>query len=294
MSRPPRLRLKELILRKILLNGAAASILLLGALFVLKLTIGSSGGAARYAYQSGSFSGFELSRKNYASQKGSSATAAPTLGNTQKFEKIASLRQTTSDFDVARKNLDALINENTAQVQYEHMDGLPGRRALQLGIGVPPAKFDSFIGEVSKLGEVTDLTIVKNDKTNEYRQLNAKRQSLEKARETLLQLANSGGSVEERLKVQEKLSEIEERIQDLGVALGEFDTENEFFTVKLLVAEATKVMGISWERRAFDAGVWAIGTFFMLAGGFFMICIGGWLAALAIGLAKRLMNAAEG
>jgi hypothetical protein len=279
----------ELNLRKILLRGTAASVVLIVALFVLKLTLGGTGSSAQYSYQSDAYGSFELSRKNYASKTDVSA-GAPTLGNTQKFEKIATMRESTNEFDVTRKKIETLISENNALVQYEHMDGLAGRRSLQLGIGVPPAKFDAFIDLASKFGKLTHLTIVKNDKTNEYRQLNAKRESLEKAKQTLLQLANSGGSVDERLKVQERLTEIEDKIQNLGVALGEFDTENEFCTVKLVLAEATVILGTSWERRALDAAFWAASVYFMLAAGFFMICVGGWLAALAIGLAIRLMK----
>lgn len=277
-------------MRKILLLGAGASILLFALLFTLKLAAGSGD---RQSYYSGSSGSFELSRKNYAS-KTSSAAAAPSMGNTQKFEKIATMRATTNEFDVTRKDIDALIAENNSLIQYENMDGLNGRRTLQLGIGVPPSKFDAFIEKAKTFGKLTHLTIVKNDKTNEYRQLNAKRQSLEKSKETLTQLANSGGSVDERLKVQERLTDVEERIQNLSVALGEFDTENEFCTVKLVLAEAVKVLGVSWTHRALDAGFWAAGVFFGVAGGFFMICVGGWLAALAIGLAMRLMKMAQG
>jgi uncharacterized protein YfcZ (UPF0381/DUF406 family) len=280
-------------LQKILLRGLAASVLLFAVLFALKLTIGTGKSGGYISYQSDSFGGFELARKNYASKDGKSASA-PALSNAQKFEKIATLRETTNEFEVARKKIEALIAENNALIQFEHTEGLSGSRSLQLGIGVPPAKFDDFVEKISAFGKLTHLTIVKNDKTNEYRQLNAKRQSLEKSKETLLKLATSGGSVDERLKVQERLTEVEDKIQNLGVALGEFDTENEFCTVKLVLAEATKILGISWERRAFDAGVWTVTTFFMIAGGFFMLCVGGWLAALAIGLAARLMKVAQG
>lgn len=155
----------------------------------------------------------------------------------QKYEKVASVAETTKEFDATRKKTVDLITASEALIQYEQLAGLTGRRTLQLGIGVPPAKFDAFIDDARKLATLTSLTIVKNDKTNEFRELRAKRETLEKARKALTDLAGSGGSVDERLKVQAQLTDIEQKIQDLGVSLGDFDSQNEFCTVLLAMNE---------------------------------------------------------
>jgi uncharacterized protein YfcZ (UPF0381/DUF406 family) len=281
---------KRLKLRRILLWAAIISVVTLAALFVFKLTFVKE----RFHYSAHASSvSFELSRKNYASFKKGSGGAPQSLGNTQKYEKVATLRETTRAFEDARKKVNGLISETGGLVQYEQLQGLTGRRILQLGIGVPPTKFDDFIKNASKIGRLTHLTIVKNDKTNEYRQLKAKRQSLENAKKKLLELAASGGSVDERLKVHQRLTEVEEAIQNLGVSLGEFDTENEFCTVKFTLAEARAARQISWKRRSFDAAVWALEIYFLLAGGFLMVSIALWLSGLAIGIAKRLMKLIE-
>ena len=65
-----------------------------------------------------------------------------------------------------------------------------------------------------KIAKISYLAIVKTDKTNEYRQLRAKRETLEKALKALTDMAGAGGSVDERLKVQARLTEIEEKIQE--------------------------------------------------------------------------------
>ncbi|MEJ2229355.1 MAG: DUF4349 domain-containing protein [Alphaproteobacteria bacterium] len=276
-------------MKKLLLRAGIVSVVALAALFLYKLSVD----AKRHYYRAAvSYDGFEISRKNYASfKKGGSAPQS--LGNTQKYEKIATLRETTRSFDDTRKKVNALISETAGLVQYEQQQGLTGRRVLQLGIGIPPVKFEDFIKNVSQIGRVTHLTIVKNDKTNEYRQLNAKRQSLQNAKKTLLELAASGGSVDERLKVHRRLAEVEEEIQNLSISLGDFDTENEFCTVKLTLAEIRKPQPISWKRRVIKSAVWAVKTYLWLASGFLMVALALWLSALALSIAKRLMKVIE-
>ena len=80
---------------------------------------------------------FELSRKNYASEKmaKSNEPAAQALGNTQKFEKIASIGEVSQNYDEDLIRLKAAISDHKGIVQYERSSGLSGRRILNLGIG---------------------------------------------------------------------------------------------------------------------------------------------------------------
>lgn len=61
--------------------------------------------------------------------------------------------------------------------------------------------------------------ITKVDKTNEYRQLNAKKASLEKTLASLNDLKNKGGAISDFVSLHEKILEIETQIQELGVDL---------------------------------------------------------------------------
>jgi uncharacterized protein YfcZ (UPF0381/DUF406 family) len=164
---------------------------------------------------------------------------------------------------------------------------LTGARILHLTIGVPPGKFDPFIEDIRKIAKNTHLVIVKTDKTNEYRQLRARRETLEKTRKALTEMAASGGSIDERLKVQAQLTQVEDKLQDLGVSLGDFNAENEFCTVKLTLAEIAARRGPSFSARAFQAFVWATEYFLFLAAGFLMLMLALWLAVLVAGFLFR-------
>jgi hypothetical protein len=257
------------------------------ALFVFKLTLGQPESSPSAVAFVSSASNFDNSlRKNYASQK-QFGDALSQAGESQKYEKVATIGQSTSNFDGDRAKVDALIAVSGGLTQYELQQGLAGLRTLYLTIGIPPQKFDLFVEEVRKIARNTQLVIVKTDKTNEYRQLRARRETLEKTRKALIEMAASGGSIDERLKVQAQLTQVEDKLQDLGVALGDFNAENEFCTVKLTLAEIALKKGPSLSRRAFHAAVWATEYFVFLAAGLLMITLAIWLGTLAAGLLFR-------
>lgn len=239
---------------------------------------------------------FELQRKNYASVKQLAPIAAGAgapSGDVQKYEKIATLAQTSRAFDEDKQKILDAVTAHQGIVQLERASGLKGRRVLTLGIGVPPEKFDAFVEATKGLGKNAQIDIVKNDKTNEYLQLQAKRTTLEKARAALEEVKGSGGSVEERVTVQNRLTEIEQQIQDLGVSLGEFDTQNELCTVKLSLSEMRSVPPTSLAHRAFDAFEWTAYWYTIAAFGFFLIVIGGWLATALAAFAWRMVGQAK-
>jgi len=273
-------------MRKEIWRGAIFACAVLAALFIGKLISSEhTASSHRSSYLGSGYGSFSISRKNYASQK--QAGAKISAADTQKYEKVATIGQSTRDFDADRAKIKNLISSSSALTQYEQQQGLSGRRILQLGIGVPPSRFDTFIADARKIAKLTYLAIIKTDKTNEYRQLRAKKETLEKTRKALADMAASGGSVDERLKVQAQLTVVEEKLQDLGVTLGDFNSENEFCTVKLTLSEARTPVRPLLRSRIFHALTWSIKYFLFLAAGFALAALGLWLATLAVGgLAK--------
>jgi hypothetical protein len=138
-------------------------------------------------------------RKNYASAK--LIASGPPIGDSQKYEKIASVTQMSDNFDADRRLIEGRIPEYGGVTQLERASGLTGFRTLHLGIGVLPDRFDGFVTAIRAIGRTAQIEIVKNDKTNEYLQLRAKRTTLDKARAALEVLKEQGGSTDERMKV---------------------------------------------------------------------------------------------
>lgn len=184
---------------------------------------------------------FSVSRKNYASEKikGESAPQQqqPSFSQSQKYEKVATLRSKSSQFEADDARLKAMVKGFGAVIQYEQNTGNTGQRSLNLLIGVKPERFDSFYIEIQKIGLILSKSITKTDKTNEYLQLNAKRISLEKTRNALLELKSRGGQIDEYIGLENRILEIEGQLQDLGVQIGDYDEENEFCTVRFSMYE---------------------------------------------------------
>ena len=206
---------------------------------------------------------FAAGLKNYASKKigvlsmhSSGQSATPATTTDQKYEKVANIGLYTDKFDDDETRVRTLIKKSSALIQFEQRQGLKGRRLLRLAIGVNPAQFDEFVDEIQTYGKLTELTINKSDKTNEYRQLQAKRVSLEKARASLTELKQREGEIRDMIELERRILESEQEIQKLGVSLGDFDAENEFVTVKILLAEKkAAIRNVSFARRILVAFV---------------------------------------
>ncbi|MGB1012033.1 MAG: DUF4349 domain-containing protein, partial [Thiolinea sp.] len=181
----------------------------------------------------------------------------------QKYEKVGSIANITDEYEKNEKALYTLIRDEALMIQLEQKSGLPDARKLNIALGVIPDKFDATIEQLKKIGKVQRIQIDKKDKTNEYKKLEAKRVSLQKARESLMALKQSGGEVKDMIELTNRLLVIENEIQELGVSLGEFDENNEFCTVKFVLQEVRKPVykTLSFTHRLHVAAVWATKVF---------------------------------
>jgi len=230
---------------------------------------------------------FDL-RKNYASKEyklNQSGGVQSAIRVDQKYEKIADVKTMSSDFVKEEKSVRHSIEKNNALIQFEQKSGNEGNRSLNLIIGVPPENFDTLYNQLTKIGRVESKQITKNDKTNEYKELNAKKASLEKIRTSLIELKSKGGKIEEYIDLENRILDIEQQLQELGVNLGNFDEENEFCTVKLVLTEG-ETAEISVLHRIKVALEWTISVYIKLILIFFFIAGFSYLGLLIVEKAK--------
>lgn len=215
-------------------------------------------------YSDNFFSSIDNLRKNYASEKVAmkgDVQASSNIASNQKFEKTASIKTKTSEFEKDEKTLKAKAKKYNSVIQYEQNLGQKGSRQIHLLIGVNPALFDSLYLDLQKIGFIKATEITKVDKTNEYRQLNAKKTSIEKTLQNLNELKSKGGQIADFVALNDKILEIEEKAQELGVELGNFDSENEFCTVKLSMYEGATEKNVSFIHRIKIELEWTIKYF---------------------------------
>ncbi|MFM9947204.1 MAG: DUF4349 domain-containing protein [Saprospiraceae bacterium] len=207
------------------------------------------------------FGSVENLRKNYASEKSSVSTDVgqqASVASGQKYEKTASVKSTSGQFETAGNQVKSKTQQFAGVIQYEQNTGNAGNRELHLLIGINPEKFDSFYVVIQQIGEVQSKEVTKIDKTNEYRQLNAKKASLEKILNSLNELKTRSGAISDHVSLHDKILEIETQLQELGVELGNFDTENEFCTVRFSLYEGATTPKISFMHRLKVALEWTI------------------------------------
>lgn len=220
-------------------------------------------------------------RKNYASIKYKQNTGQIPVSIDQKYEKIADINTLSTKFDVEEKQIRTQIKSFDGLIQFENKSGNKGYRKLNLTVGIPPENFDSIYADIIKIGTIQSKQITKTDKTNEYKELNAKKTSLEKIRASLIDLKSKGGRIDEYMQLENRILEIEQQLQGLGVSLGNFDDENEFCTVKILLSEG-KITTIGILQRIKVALEWTIKTYLMLMATLSLISLFAYLLLLSI------------
>lgn len=233
-------------------------------------------------YYGGQSVDFQLSRKNYAGQKGGSS-ALPAVD--QRFEKIATLGMASAKFDSDEAQIRSIATEAMALVQHEQAHGLTGQRQLQLALGVHPTRFDPVIELLRKVGKQTSFHVTKVDKTNEYRTLIAQQKSIANSKDNLIQLKSlEGADLKALVALETRILDLENQIQNLGVSVGEFDSEFEFVTIKLTLIETAtaRIRDLSLIQRAFTAFTWSVKFYTGLCAAFAFLMLGAALLAFTI------------
>jgi hypothetical protein len=94
----------------------------------------------------------------------------------------------------------------------------------------------------------------------------------------------------QRIHVQNRLTEIEERVQELGVARGESDSQKELRTVKLTLRETERprlVPGADASSTPLNGRLFRYAS---LGAGFLCFVIGAWLIASLMSFVQRVAN----
>jgi hypothetical protein len=246
---------------------AMGMIAIFALMFVLRLIYG-------YANPSGTNTGYSITqnmestggelRKNYASEKKMQGLLPNAAIQSQKYEKTANVNAKSTQFEEDEKILRGKVKAFNAVIQYENSTGKKGNRDIRVVIGVQPEKFDDFYLDIQKIGKITALSVSKTDKTNEFKELNAHKLSLEKTLASLNELKQRGGGISDFVGLHDKILEIETKLQELGVQLGNFDAENEFCTVRFSLTEGQGEREISLFQRLKVAFEWTVKNYFYL------------------------------
>ncbi len=226
-------------------------------------------------------------RRNYARAKivvDQAATGSQVVE--QKYEKESRIESFTENWDSDIAAVKLAVEGAKALVQRENSYGLPGSRVLSVSLGVVPDAFDPSVETLKAIGRLRSADVVKTDRTSDFRALEARRLSLEKTRDGLARLRDTGAQLSDRIDLETRILEIEGQIQELGVSLGDFSELNSFCTIHFTLRETVRG---AWRARVLDAFLSALGWTILVylgLGACILAALGA--AVLGLKLADRL------
>jgi hypothetical protein len=153
-------------------------------------------------------------------------------------EKSARIATSAVSFEADEAEVRAAIEEQRALVINETSGGREPERRLTLEIGVHPDKYDALVDRLGRIGRLESVSVQQQDRTNEFRQLYARRQSLKKQLESVRKLlARDHPTIDDSLKVEQKIHDLERELRSVSVQLGDLVGKESFYHVYLTLVE---------------------------------------------------------
>jgi hypothetical protein len=153
-------------------------------------------------------------------------------------DKRAFLTTGTTAFKDDEAKIRAAIAEQKGRYFADRQSGIEPARRWTVEVGVHPDKFDALVENLRGIGKLATFAVEKKDRTNEFRKLHAQRQSLKKHLESITKLREGKNpSLEDSLKLEQKILDIEKELQGLGVQFGELLGDESYYHVQVTLVE---------------------------------------------------------
>ena len=188
----------------------------------------------------------------------------------QVYEKNAQLAAGTEAFEPDEASIRAALAAHLAVVFNEKMSGIAPQRRLALEIGVHPEQFDALVQQLQQIAQLQSVSVQMRDRTGDFRRLHAQRQSLKQHLESVLKLRGvKAASIDDELKLEQKIQDIEKELQSLAVQMGDLLGKQSFYHVYVILSEYQPGSRLdrtyAMPQRLAHAFVWALGWWLALA-----------------------------
>ncbi len=170
----------------------------------------------------------------------------------------------TVNVDMETKEFDLMMSEVEAHVKamggyIENMDtyngsayhGRQNNRYAYLTIRVPADKLDSFLQEVSEIGNVISRNEDVEDVTLSYVDMESRRDMLRIEQERLLAILEKSDKIEDIIAIEERLSNVRYQLQSMESQIRTIDNQVDYSTVRLNISEVKDLTPVA-EQTAFE------------------------------------------
>lgn len=154
------------------------------------------------------------------------------------YERSGQLALATDAFDDDESQIRSAVTAHQALVLDEQSSGMVRERRLFLALGIQPGRFDALMNQLRGVGRLESVSVQQRDRTDEFQRLHAQRQSLEKHHAAVLQLREAKNlSIDDTLRLEERLQDIDKELQTLGAQLGDLLSKESLYHVYVTLFE---------------------------------------------------------
>lgn len=136
---------------------------------------------------------------------------------------------------------------SSSSIRDSYYDSHEGKEGY-ITVRVPESEYSSFLENVGELGEVTRESVSAQDVTEEYIDVSARLDNLERQEARLQEILNMTETVEDVLAVEKELERVRGEIESLTGRLNYLDDRIDFSTINIRVTEPRPITR-SWGIR---------------------------------------------
>ena len=187
--------------------------------------------------------------------------------NPEKIIYSADATVETTDFDKTLEELAALIKEYGGWVQsssinganyYSISRGSSYNRSADYTIRIPSDKFQTVMGSLSTLGNVPYSYTYTENVSAQYYDVQSRLTAYKTQETRLLEMMEKAQTVEDTITIEEKLTELQYKIDSLQSSLNNWDRQVNYSTISLNVQEVgeyteQQAVTISYGQRLLNA-----------------------------------------
>ena len=186
------------------------------------------------------------------------SAAAENELNPEKLVYTASVELETKDFDAAVDQLNERLDEVGGIIQDENFyddtpweyyygiyDGsttrkVSGYKRLVTTVRIPTANLDAFLNDIGGIGHVTSSSSYVSNITQEYYRTKSYLESYQNQLDVLLGMYEQCETIDEMIAVEQRISEVQAKINQLTTRISSYDRDVAYSTVTITMNEVTE------------------------------------------------------
>ena len=183
------------------------------------------------------------------------ATAEYEAFTGQKVIKTSYMSFEVEDFSKAAADIEALARSYGGYVSDTSVRDVDGRKIGYVTIRVPEGAFTDAIDGLESIGKLKEENVSLQDVTEEYIDLRARLDNLERQEERYLEILDKATTVEDILRVEYQLERIRGEIESLQGRLNYLDNRINLSTIQIQLEEPLEVVHESRIGDAFNRSI---------------------------------------